>query len=150
MQLGKSTQPTIGRPPMIECTVHSVALQTASFDEAFDFYTSVLGLRVAREPFSFKTRRLAWLDGGSVLIELYSGKEGVRLSEHSGAGVGPDHIAFTVADLDSMVEHLKAHGIPIIKGPYIPPSGDPAQPRVVFAEGPDGEEIQFREVEPRK
>jgi catechol 2,3-dioxygenase-like lactoylglutathione lyase family enzyme len=135
---------------MMQCTVHSVALQTASFDVAFDFYTSVLGLRVTREPFSFKTRKLAWLDAGSVLIELYSGKEGVLLNGHSDAHVGPDHIAFTVADLDSMVEHLKAHGVPIIKGPYIPPSGDPAQPRIVFAEGPDGEEIQFREAMPRK
>jgi catechol 2,3-dioxygenase-like lactoylglutathione lyase family enzyme len=134
----------------MQCIVHSVALQTACFDESFDFYTSVLGLRVAREPFSFKTRMLAWLDAGSVLIELYSGKEGVLLSEHSDACVGLDHIAFTVADLDSMVEHLKAHGVPIIKGPYIPPSGDPAQPRIVFAEGPDGEEIQFREAVLRK
>jgi catechol 2,3-dioxygenase-like lactoylglutathione lyase family enzyme len=134
----------------MQCTVHSVALQTASFEEAFDFYTSVLGLRVAREPFFFKTRRLAWLDGGSVLIELYSGKEGVALGDHSQAHVGPDHIAFTVDDLDSMVEHLKSNGVTIIKGPYVPPSGDPAQPRVVFAEGPDGEEIQFREAMPRQ
>jgi len=134
----------------MQCIVHSVALQTASFEEAFNFYTSVLGLRVAREPFSFKTRRLAWLDGGSVLIELYSGKEGVALDDHSGAHVGPDHIAFAVDDLDSMVEYLREHGVTIIKGPYIPPSGDPAQPRVLFVEGPDGEEIQFREAAPRQ
>jgi catechol 2,3-dioxygenase-like lactoylglutathione lyase family enzyme len=135
---------------MMQCTVHSVALQTASFDVAYDFYTSVLGLRVVREPFSFKTRKLAWLDAGSVLIELYSGKDGVLLSGHSDARVGLDHIAFTVDDLDSMIEHLKAHEVPIIKGPYVPPSGDPAQPRILFAEGPDGEEIQFREAAPRK
>jgi hypothetical protein len=50
-----------------------------------------------------------------------------------------------VDDLDEIVEHLKRNGVRIIRGPLIPPSGDPQQPRILFVEGPDGEELQFRE-----
>lgn len=131
----------------IRCALHSVAVQTASFDKAYRFYTEVLGLAVVREPFAFKTRRLAWLHAGTVLLELYSTKERAAAVPYHQDGVGPDHLAFVVPDLDAMVERLRAHGVAVLKGPMVPPSGDPRQPRVLFAAGPDGEEIQFREPE---
>jgi catechol 2,3-dioxygenase-like lactoylglutathione lyase family enzyme len=129
----------------VRCRVHSVALQTANFDAAYDFYTRVVGLAVVREPYPFKTRTLAWLDGGGMLIEMYSVKDGVEPVQYSPKSVGPDHLAFVVDDLDSMIGWLTENNIRIVKGPMVPPSGDPRQPRVLFVEGPDGEEVQFRE-----
>jgi catechol 2,3-dioxygenase-like lactoylglutathione lyase family enzyme len=133
--------------PGLTCTVHSVSVQTARFDEAYRFYAEILGLRVVREPFPFKSRTLAWLDAGSILVELYSVRKEDTPKPYTNDIVGPDHIAFVVDDLDAMVERLKDHDVRILKGPMKPPSGDPRQPRVLFAEGPDGDEIQFREHE---
>lgn len=135
---------TVRKTPKL--TLHSIALQTASFEQSYKFYTEILGLRVVREPFQFKTRKLAWLDAGSALIELYSMRHGETSVPYSDNRLGPDHIAFVVGDLDAMIYHLIENGVKIIKGPYVPPSGDPRQPRVLFAEGPDGEELQFRET----
>jgi catechol 2,3-dioxygenase-like lactoylglutathione lyase family enzyme len=128
--------------------IHSVAVQTRNFEDAYKFYTTVVGLPVVREPFRYKTRLLAWLQAGPVLLELYSVKEGVEPVAYDTNRVGPDHIAFEVADLDGYVTHLAANDVRIVKGPLTPPSGDPHQPRVLFVEGPDGDEIQFREPHP--
>jgi catechol 2,3-dioxygenase-like lactoylglutathione lyase family enzyme len=133
-----------------QCKLHSVAIQTAVFDRAFAFYTEVLGLRVVREPFRYKTRTLAWLDGGAALIELYSTKDGVDPDAYSNRAVGPDHVAFEVEDLDAFEVVLKEHNYAIQKGPMIPPSGDPNQPRILFAVGPDGDSVQFREPAGRR
>lgn len=126
--------------------VHNIALQTGCFDESFHFYSVVLGLPVVRQPFVYKDqRKLAWFDGGSILIELYTVKFGRKSSGYDPDGIGPDHLAFQVEDLDQMMAHLAEHGIHPIKPIFTPPSGDPHQPRVVFVNGPDGEEVQFRE-----
>ncbi|MBS2964239.1 VOC family protein [Actinocrinis puniceicyclus] len=127
------------------CVMHSIAVQTAAFEKAYRFYTELVGLRVVREPFPFKTRTLAWLDAGSVLLELYSVRREDNAAAREDGVVGPDHLAFVVDDLDAMILRLHEFEVPIVKGPLIPPSGDPNQPRVLFVEGPDGEEVQFRE-----
>lgn len=126
--------------------VHNVAIQTEDFDRSFAFYAEVLQLPVVREPFVFKEqRKLAWFDGGSILIELYSIKFSQTASPYDPNGIGPDHIAFEVDDIDGMLAWLEEWGYKPIKPPFVPPSGDPQQPRVVFIAGPDGEELQFRE-----
>jgi catechol 2,3-dioxygenase-like lactoylglutathione lyase family enzyme len=127
------------------CSAHSVSVQTADFDKAYRFYTEILGLDVDREPFQFKTRMLAWLRAGTILIELYSVRSHSEPGPYNPNGVGPDHLAFEVCDLDAFVDHLKLNEVVIKTGPWRPPSGDPYQPRVLFVEGPDGEELQFRE-----
>lgn len=129
------------------CSLHSVAVQTSDFDTAYDFYTRVVGLAVVREPFKFKTRTLAWLCAGPGLIELYSVRQGMEAQPYDGNGVGPDHLAFVTSDLDKFCEHLRRHNVTILRGPLVPPSGDPNQPRVLFVQGPDGDELLFREPE---
>jgi glyoxylase I family protein len=132
-------------PARLDCRAHSVAVQTADFDAAYAFYTGVLGLRAVREPFSFKTRTLAWLDAGGMLIELFSIKKGAAFFPYTESNLGLTHVAFEVSDLDAAIELCKQHDVPITQGPMIPPSGDPRQPRVLFVEGPDGQAIQLRE-----
>jgi catechol 2,3-dioxygenase-like lactoylglutathione lyase family enzyme len=132
------------------CKLHSIAIQTAAFDRAYTFYTEVVRLAVIREPFQFKTRTLAWLDAGGTLIELYSVKDGVDPEPYNNHAVGPEHVAFEVDDLDAFQSLLKEYNCAIEKGPLLPPSGDPNQPRILFAVGPDGDSIQFREPAGRR
>jgi glyoxylase I family protein len=135
-----------GWGPALNLRLHNVAIQTGNFERSYHFYSKVLRLPVVREPFTFKEqRRLAWFDAGSILIELYSVKFTRDSSPYDPDGVGPDHLAFEVDDLDAMLEWLEVAGYKPIKPPFVPPSGDPTQPRVVFIAGPDGEELQFRE-----
>jgi catechol 2,3-dioxygenase-like lactoylglutathione lyase family enzyme len=131
---------------VLSCQVHSIAIQTASFRVSYEFYTKVLGLRVIRPPFRFKSRTLAWLDGEGTLIELYSVKPDVHPAPYNDRAIGVDHVAFVVKNLDLVAETMLKHGAKITKGPFVPPSGDSHQPRVLFVEGPDGVHIQFREV----
>ena len=137
-------QPSLDEAPL-NCKIHHVAIQTASFDTSYEFYTKILGLPVAREPFQFNTRMLAWLDGGHVLIELYSLRHGVDPSAYSDSAVGIDTLAFVVDDLDVVIRTMNYYGVKITKGPLTPQSGDPRQPRILFIESPDGTPIQFRE-----
>lgn len=131
---------------IINCRLHHVAIQTANFDRAFQFYTELLDLTVVKPPFNFKNKRImAWLTAGNALIELYSVKKGTQPQPYNDQRVGADHIAFAVDDLDAILERLKENKITILKGPFIPP-GDKNQARVVFIEGPDGEEVELTEL----
>lgn len=129
----------------IRYAVHSIAIQTAHFENAYDFYVNILGLRVVRSPFRFGSRTLTWLDGGGILIELFSGKSGEQTDAYNHKAAGVNHIAFVVDDLEAVICAMNANGIRITKGPVTPLSGDPKQPRILFVEGPDGTAIQFRE-----
>ena len=132
-------------PTPLQCSLHSVAVQTADFEKALDFYARILGLEVLRSPFQYKTRQLAWLGAGPVQIELYSIRAGMNPEPYDANRVGPDHVAFVTDDLDALVSYFSQQNVKVLKGPLVPPSGDPQQPRVMFVEGPDGDELQFRE-----
>lgn len=126
--------------------LHSVAVQSADFERAFRFYTEVLALPVLREPYDFKGKRtLCWLDGGAALIELYSVKTGVQGRSWNETTLGTVNLAFQVADLDLTIQRIRMLGVRILREPFIPPTGDPLQPRCAFIEGPDGEEVLLRE-----
>lgn len=130
----------------INCRLHHVAIQTASFGRAFQFYTELLGLSVVKPPFNFKNKRImAWLDAGNALIELYSVKKGTQPQPYDDQRVGADHIAFAVDNMDALLELLKENKVTILKKPFIPP-GDKYQARVLFIEGPDGEEVELTEL----
>lgn len=130
----------------MKVTLHHVAIQTADFERAISFYTSILGLKIIKQPFIYKgERKLAWLDAGSVVIELYSIKFGTSPSSYDQQRIGADHLAFEVQNLEGFITYLKNHDIQIIKEPFLPKTEDPHQPRVAFVEGPDGEEIEIRQ-----
>lgn len=124
--------------------MHSVAIQSDCFKRSFWFYTEVLNLPVHRAPFVYKTRQLTWINAGPTLIELYSTKDSELAEERPGRLNGIDHIAFTVDSLADITEVLNHHDIPITRQPFLPPSGDPEQPWVMFTHAPEGTEIQFR------
>lgn len=132
--------------PLVRYKLHHVAIQTAHFDKAFHFYAEVLGMRVIKQPYRFKERKLAWLDAGAILVELYSVKNGKEPQPYDTRRVGADHIAFEVDDLDQFLQYLGENDVPILKPPFRPPSDDPDQPAIAFIAGVDGEEIEVRQA----
>lgn len=130
---------------MAKCVDH-VSVQTNNFDKALDFYSQILGLSIVKKPFSFKGRRLCYLNAGNINIELYSVKSSdTPAAEYAGNRGGLDHIAFIVEDLDREIQRLRREGIRIIKEPFYPPIEDKHKPRIAFIEGPDKQEIELRE-----
>jgi len=126
-----------------------VAIQTHDFQRSFAFYTELLGLRVLKAPFRFKGKRtLAWLDAGNILMELYSIKDGKTAQSYDSNRIGPDHIAFRVQNLDSILLKLRQNRINVIKDPFYPSLSDSPRERIVFIEGVDGEEIELVENVP--
>ena len=82
-------------------TVH-----TADLDRSRWFYVEVLGLEDGYRP-PFDGPPGAWLyAGGRPVVHLYAGR---KPSESSSNPI--DHIAFRVAEIDSVLERLEAHQI---------------------------------------
>lgn len=136
---------------LIQFQLHHIAIQTKDFKKAYHFYTELLGLQVVKEPIIFKGKRtLAWLASGGIMIELFSVKSDETAQAYDDRHVGPIHIAFEVQDIDAILAYLIRHYVKIMKSPFVPSTDDPDQPRVAFLEGPDGEEIEIREIPHRR
>lgn len=135
-------------PPPIRPVIDHIALQTAHFDAAVDFYTRVLGAELI-ERRQFKRRRMAWLRLGDVRLELFSAREGETLVPWSDFTSGPVHLALRVPNLDEFLKHAVACGArfhPSHPGPFTPPVAG-ALP-IAYLLGPDGEEVEIRDELP--
>ncbi|MBN2526501.1 MAG: VOC family protein [Deltaproteobacteria bacterium] len=126
--------------------LHHVACQTDNFEKALRFYTELFELKLIKKPYQYKERLLCLIDAESAIIELYTVKSSDTPTPNEMNGVGPHHIAFTVDDLDMFIRRCYEFRIRVIKEPFIPPSGDAAQKRIAFIEGPDSEEVEVREL----
>ncbi|MGD8780714.1 MAG: VOC family protein [Ignavibacteria bacterium] len=127
-------------------TVDHISVQTKDFENAFTFYTELLGFKVITEPFNFKTRKLCLLDAGKIKIELYSGKsEFPPPNAYTTDRGGLDHLALCVDNIFESIDYFKSKGINILKEPFKPKTDDSNQPFVSFIEGPDKQEIEIRE-----
>lgn len=128
-----------------QISLDHVALQTAHFDEAIEFYTRILGATLLeRRP--FKRRQQAWLQLGAVKLELFSNREGEALSPWSDFTSGPVHLAVRVPNLDAFLKHALAAGAkfhPSHPGPFTPPV--PGARPIAYLLGPDGEEVEVRD-----
>ena len=93
---------------------HHAALIVSDYDRSRHFYTQVLGLRVLAE--NFRAERGSWkldlaLPGGGQ-IELFSFPQPPpRPSTPEACGLR--HLAFSVEDLDSAIQALKAQGVAV-------------------------------------
>jgi len=126
--------------------MHHVAVHTDRFEDAYRFYTELLGLAVVKPPFDFAGKRtIAWIDAGNTMVELCSLKKGESAAAHLGNCVGAAHLAFECDDIHELVGRLETHGVVVRKPPFLPNTGDPRQPLVAFVLGPDGDEIELRE-----
>lgn len=126
-------------------TFDHVAIQTANFDAAVEFYTKILAAELL-EVRPFKRRRSAWLRLGAVRIELFSNREGETLPEWTDFHRGPVHIAVRVPNLDEFLTAAMAKGAkfhPSHPAPFTPPV--PGARPIAYLLGPDGEEVEIRD-----
>jgi catechol 2,3-dioxygenase-like lactoylglutathione lyase family enzyme len=127
--------------------LHHVAIQTAHFEQALEFYVGLLGaeLLVRRR---FKRREMAWLKVGQVQLELFSNRQGETLDAWSDFACGPVHLAFEVVDLDAFLAAVLARGArfhPSHPALFTPPVAGAG--KIAYLLGPDGEEVEIRGAE---
>lgn len=124
--------------PIENLALAHLGLVVADADRSAQFYSQVLGL----------TMGLSHVTDNLKIVNLHTGTMTVELLEYipappvkRGAGFF-DHIAFTVADLDSAVKKLRKLGVPF-------ETETPRQAighRIIFFAGPDGERIELMEM----
>jgi len=119
---------------------HALIL-TPRLDRCRDFLIRIVGFHDApRPPFGFPGH---WLAGaghapihlaaaGDCANDTYLGRHGAS----SSAVV--DHLAFTGADRDTLIDRLRREGICFFER-TVPPAGE----RQLFVEGPDGLKLEF-------
>jgi glyoxylase I family protein len=112
--------------------IHHVTINVSDTARALEFYCGVLGMQpLPRPQLRFGG---AWLDAGA-------GRQ-VHLAEEP---VPPDlgqHVAFQVADVDAVIDALRARGIDVPPAKRV---GD-TNVRQTFTYDPDGNKLEFTEV----
>ncbi|MBP1627269.1 MAG: glyoxalase [Holophagaceae bacterium] len=118
---------------------HHVAIKASDFDRSLEFYTSVLGLRVARA-WGDGEKRGALLDVGSgSYLEVFGG--GAAALRPEGAWF---HLALRSNDCEGIIDRVRAAGCVVTVEPkdICIPSDPPMPARIAFFNGPDGESIE--------
>lgn len=118
---------------------HHVGIQTPNFEALEDFYTRTLGFPVT----------LRWDDAGIIFVDAGSTKiELIRKERVAGEpgphalneGVGINHLALHVADVDAAVRELEGRGIQFLRQP-----SDFQTVRIAFFTDPDGNVLELVE-----
>ena len=91
--------------------VHHVAIICSDYERSKRFYSGILGLPIIREV--WRAEQQSWkcdLRVGSAQIELFSfPNPAARPSRPEAQGLR--HLAFSVAALEPVIEHLQCHNI---------------------------------------
>jgi lactoylglutathione lyase len=118
--------------------LHHTGIYVSNLERSVAFYQDVFGLEVA-DRLSFGGEKIAFLRVGSSRLELIETDAPVRQT-----GV-VDHIALEIADLDSLVQRLREHGVRLLdQTPIAVPELDA---RILFCLGPDAERIELFEYD---
>jgi len=115
-----------------------IGIMVTDLDRSIAFYQDILGLKLRQRTTTATGTNIAFFQVGNVEIELVAGSAN---GYHPGDGI-VNHLAFTVSDLDAMIEHLKAHQVETISPKPIPVWEGM---RVFFFRGPDGEKLELCE-----
>ena len=123
---------------------HHIAIYTPQFDLLKKFYTEVLGFPVTRR---WDDVGIIFIGAGSTQIEL------IRRDQDDGnvrphaldEGVGLNHLAFHVADVDATFRELAARGVRAIR-----PPADFQSVRIAFIADPDGNVLELVEELPSR
>jgi glyoxylase I family protein len=119
--------------------IHHIAILTPDLAALEAFYTQTLGLPVARR---WDTAGIVFVDGGGVWLELTrldapAGHAGPHALDH---GIGINHLAFRVRDIDITYGELVRRGVRSIAAPQTF-----EELRVAFLADPDGNVIELIE-----
>ena len=116
-----------------------LGIKASDLKKSLDFYTRIMGLEIIEtvdvgKPFIF-------VGNEHTLIEIEEANPNDQ-KINVDTGCGPNHMAFIVDDVVSLVERMKAEGVKIIMEPIqLRPDR-----KVSFIEDPDGWRIQFIEL----
>ena len=121
------------------------AMLVKDVERSCRFYGQVLGMEQIPRPSTFNFPG-AWFSKGSFQIHLIGEVEAGRTAQvnpgyrrdEMARGYGA-HVAFEVDDLESALQHLRAHDVEIVGGPR--PRGDGVQQLYIC--DPDGYIIEF-------
>ena len=129
--------------PMISLqSIHHIAIICSDYDRSKNFYTQVLGLRIAAE--HYRADRKSWkLDltlHGQYTIELFS-FQGSPARPSRPEACGLRHLAFAVESLEKSLADLNGKGVvtePVRTDPY-------TGKRYTFFSDPDGLPLELYE-----
>jgi glyoxylase I family protein len=123
--------------------IHHVALIASDYQRSLHFYTQILGLELLQEV--FRADRQSWKAdlglNGLYLLELFT-FPGAPARPSYPEATGLRHLAFSVSNLESVIDQLAAHGIvcePIRTDPY-------TKKRFTFLADPDQLPIELYEL----
>lgn len=92
-------------------TVHHICIQTNDYEKSLKFYTEILGFEIIKETKSFHSRNFnTWLQLGSFMIELQTGKAGEKLNEYNRQSEGIVHFCVCSDNIQDEYKRLKKLG----------------------------------------
>ena len=94
-------------------TVHHICIQTNDYEKSLKFYTEILGFEIIKETINFHKRYFnTWLQLGSFMIELQTGKAGEKLNEYDRQSEGIVHFCIYSDNIQDEYKRLKKLGFP--------------------------------------
>ncbi len=140
--------------------MNHVSFTVSNLDASIIFYRDVLGLSlidVAKRDVAFSEKvtgisgahlRIAYFSASNCFVELieYLAPAGEKLDTRT-CNVGSAHVCFDVAEYDAFIARLRSHHVHFASEPQIVPAGPNKGRKVVYAEDPDGNTLEFFSVE---
>jgi lactoylglutathione lyase len=117
-----------------------IGIKASDVDRSLRFYTDILGLE-RQEELEIMGKRFYFVGNDTISIEIEEGNADDTQADPR-TQTGLYHLAFTVDDVEGLVDRLKSEGIPIALEPL---STRPDR-IVAFVEDPDGAFIQFIQI----
>ncbi|AWT58942.1 MAG: Lactoylglutathione lyase [Candidatus Moanabacter tarae] len=120
--------------------IHKIGIVTDNIEDAVDFYTQKLGLKVTERFSNEGDEDYVFLDAGGIILELMPQRT-------MGVAPGVHHISFKVDNLGIATQRLREQGVSITKEP-IDVGGDTGI-SLSFFEGPNNLNLQLYSREER-
>lgn len=122
-----------------------VSVRTSDMARSISFYESFLGMKlVSRKEIPANNAEITFLEseGTNFRLELtwYKSQQKFEQAEYENRVF--DHLAFTVKDMDSLIERMRAEGVTITDEPFVLGA---AGSRIAFIEDPEGVLIELIE-----
>ncbi len=116
---------------------HHIAVNTSQFEVMERFYTQTLGFPVTKR---WDDVSIIFIDVGSTTIELIarSANDAEPGPHPIGQGIGFNHLALGVADVDNAFQELTDLGVTTISGPR-----NFQDVRIAFFSDPDGNVLEL-------
>jgi catechol 2,3-dioxygenase-like lactoylglutathione lyase family enzyme len=117
-----------------------IGIKASDVDRSLRFYCDILGLE-RQEELEIMGKRFYFVGNDTLSIEIEAGNPGdTQVDPRTQTGLY--HLAFTVDDVEGLVDRLKSQGVAVALEPV---STRPDR-IVAFIEDPDGAFIQFIQI----